>query len=310
MRLSRRSALWIGAVAMLTSAASGGPDEDLAPMVKIKDLGFSTEKRVIGGLEARAGQFPWQVSLLVQKYDGIYLCGGSVIAPGWVLSAAHCVEDKYAPGATARDPKLLAAPDIDVRSGSLYLSRRGLQAQVTSYWRMDKRISEPSEFDIVLLRVPTHASATPIGLIASTTTPGEETIRVGTSLRVSGFGRTETASSSPVLKYVDVSYVRRESCASSQGYGAKVKSSMICAGIAQGGKDSCQGDSGGPLIDLGAAGAGQAPRLVGVVSWGKGCAQPNKPGVYTNLAHPEIAAWIAATMTAHQAEPLALGPSR
>ncbi|KAH8336060.1 hypothetical protein KR067_009017, partial [Drosophila pandora] len=83
------------------------------------------------------------------------------------------------------------------------------------------------------------------------------------------------------LKYVNVNIVSQSVCASSTyGYGSEIKASMICA--AASGKDACQGDSGGPLVSGGV--------LVGVVSWGYGCAYANYPDVYANVA--ALRSWV------------------
>lgn len=84
------------------------------------------------------------------------------------------------------------------------------------------------------------------------------------------------ASSSPTeLRKVSVPIVSRATCRSNYG-SSTITDNMICAGVASGGKDSCQGDSGGPLVDA-------SNRLIGIVSWGEGCAAAGKPGVYTRV---------------------------
>lgn len=84
---------------------------------------------------------------------------------------------------------------------------------------------------------------------------------------------------------MSVPLVENEECASSYlGYG-DITERMLCAGYKAGQKDACQGDSGGPLVANGV--------LIGVVSWGAGCARPGLPGVYTNLADPGLRVWIS-----------------
>ena len=84
------------------------------------------------------------------------------------------------------------------------------------------------------------------------------------------------------MQSVYVPVVDRETCDLSLKPVLGLTPRMFCAGLE--GKDSCQGDSGGPLVDNG--------KLAGVVSFGMGCARRGKPGVYTNLANPEVAAFV------------------
>ena len=145
--------------------------------------------------------------------------------------------------------------------------------------------------DVALLELftplPLSATIKAVGLLA----PQNEaaSLQPGVGLIVTGWGATaEGGQAVRDLRYVEVPFVDRASCNRPLAYDNQVTDNMICAGIAAGGVDSCQGDSGGPLtVDTVAD-----PKLAGVVSWGEGCARPNKPGVYTRVAN--YAAWIMA----------------
>jgi len=91
------------------------------------------------------------------------------------------------------------------------------------------------------------------------------------------------------LLQVDVPIVSRATCNSNYGSGA-ITTNMICAGLTQGGKDSCQGDSGGPIVDK------SSRALIGLVSWGEGCAAAGKPGVYTRVGASPILSFITANL--------------
>jgi secreted trypsin-like serine protease len=264
------------------------------PVLKPVEL---SEKRIIGGADAQPGQLPWQVSINIHTKSATYLCGGSVIAAGWVLTAAHCVEDPTDSGVR---PAVIDAANLDVRSGSIYVGRGGLEVQSTGVWVMPQRNAATSDFDVALLRVETSPSASPIALDPGVANVADESHLVGSSLRVSGYGVTSAGgTTSPILKYTDVSYVRREACNTAQSYDGAVLESMICAGRKRGGHDSCQGDSGGPLVSLANDNAQGVNLLIGVVSWGRGCAQARFPGIYANVSHPEISGWIRATIASH-----------
>lgn len=96
---------------------------------------------------------------------------------------------------------------------------------------------------------------------------------------------SEGGSGSTTLRKVDVSVVSRATCRNNYSTSA-ITDRMFCAGVSAGGKDSCQGDSGGPIIN-------SAKVLLGVVSWGDGCARAGKPGVYSNLGNSVLRSFIA-----------------
>jgi secreted trypsin-like serine protease len=279
--------VWIAAIAM----AQPRPQP-----AKLAPARLETERRIIGGKQAQRGQIPWQVSMQIHVNGAVFLCGGSVIAPNWVLTAAHCVENEE-PQAT--QPTLIDAGSIDVRSASVHVDRGGLEAQVEKVFVMPTRNARTAAFDIALLKVPTHSDALPIALQAALAQPGGDPLADGSPLQVSGYGVTDTGDTSPVLLFANVAYVRRAICNSPQSYAGKIKTSMLCAGKIPDAEptDSCQGDSGGPLFT---PASGNSPAtLVGVVSWGEGCAIADFPGVYAKVAHPDIAGWIKETMAAN-----------
>jgi secreted trypsin-like serine protease len=263
---------------------------------KISEVDIVSDLFISGGLYADAAQIPWQASLRIRKTGGTFLCGGTVIRAGWVLTAAHCLEDRQAPGATAEKPALVDMAKIDVRSGSLFVGSGGLEAQPTDRWLMDQRDPATRAFDIAILRVQTSGNAVPIAIDPGGIASGHETLTPGQSLRVSGYGKTELGNTSPRLKYVDIEYVRRSTCNSEESYDGQILNHMICAGPGADNGDACGGDSGGPLFIAGSP-SHPKPLLVGIVSAGsQGCGEADIPGVYTQLANPDIAEWIATTL--------------
>jgi len=107
---------------------------------------------------------------------------------------------------------------------------------------------------------------------------------------VTGFGTLSSGGSlAKVLMQVDVPIVSQPTC--KQAYGSSIHDSMVCAGLARGGKDSCQGDSGGPLV----CEQGGKFFLEGVVSWGSGCASAGKYGVYARVRY--LRNWVDSNMS-------------
>ena len=112
-------------------------------------------------------------------------------------------------------------------------------------------------------------------------------------LEVTGWGATaEGGTISSRLMKASVPYVRNKACNSNQAYRGRIRRGMMCAGRTDGGVDACQGDSGGPLVWR----SGSRPILVGIVSFGEGCARKLKYGVYTRVSHYRD--WIEKTIAA------------
>nr|XP_031526367.1 transmembrane protease serine 5 isoform X3 [Vicugna pacos] len=147
--------------------------------------------------------------------------------------------------------------------------------------------AQTHDYDMALLqlRTPLHFSDT----VGAVCLPAEDQdFPRGSQCWVSGWGHTDTSHthSSDMLQDTTVPLLSTQLCNSSCVYSGALTPRMLCAGYLDGRADACQGDSGGPLVCL----DGGTWRLVGVVSWGHGCAEPNHPGVYAKVA--EFLDWI------------------
>lgn len=228
--------------------------------------------RIVGGVEATEGEFPFMVSL--QSSYGGHFCGGSLIKNNWVLTAAHCVQG----GSVG---KIIVG---------LHSQKDQSRAEVLKPKRI---ISHPqynsgtTDYDFALIELETSSTFKPVDVNQNKTIGDDETT-MGAEAITAGWGTTREGSGAlpDKLRKVDVPLVSRAECLKS--YPGKITERMICAGYAAGGKDSCQGDSGGPLVTKAANGD---YTLVGVVSWGEGCARKNKYGVYSNIV--SVNDWIA-----------------
>lgn len=244
---------------------------------------------IIGGEEAKAGELPWQVSIVETGKNPAegHRCGGSLYAERWVITAGHCVDDVTKDGIT------VAAGRVELKRG-IKLHRVKRIVIHPDYVPAVVGVTPPYD-DVALLELETRVRSgrrqRPIALIDEE----EERSAVvdGTLFTVSGWGltRPDGQQVETVLRKVEVPFAPRDRCNRPEAHNGSVTDEMICAGYAAGGKDACSWDSGGPLA---LRRAGQPALLVGIVSWGSGCAEPDKYGVYTRVARYRT--WIEETV--------------
>jgi trypsin len=267
-----------GALCVLPQGAAASPGGD---------AGGKASPRIVGGATTTISEWPWQAAIVLDHDlfpDDDFerqLCGGSVIAATFVLSAAHCFES-------------LSAVQVEVVTGRTQLSdgagQRVNVAGITVHPGYNP-ITFENDFAVLRLAEPTSQ---PRILLAGSAERG--IWEPGDEAWVTGWGATsQGGAGSDILREALVPIVSDSVCGQSDVYGSAFSATvMVCAGFLTGGVDSCQGDSGGPLVSP--LGDGQW-RLVGVVSWGDGCAQPNAPGVYTRIGADPLRADVQSIVT-------------
>ncbi|XP_055381908.1 trypsin beta-like [Condylostylus longicornis] len=224
--------------------------------------------KIVGGNATDISDVPYQVSVVI---NGNTLCGGSILSQDWVITAAHCIYNE-------------SATSIVVHAGTnIWYS--GIPYGVSRVFRHQDYDPNTYINDVALLllvnSIQYDSNTFPRQPIAlAETLPAD-----GTQVLVSGYGDTsENGNLATTLMSVYVNMVNVDSCNTS--YAGEVLDGMFCAAAPK--KDSCQGDSGGPIV--------YNNTLIGVVSWGYGCANPQYPGVYTSV--PYFYDWITTIYTA------------
>ncbi|CAK1719242.1 Secreted trypsin-like serine protease [Vibrio crassostreae] len=230
--------------------------------------------RIINGKEATQGNWPFMAALVsrnVNAYDGQF-CGASFIGERYVLTAAHCVEGN-------------GREDLDVVIGVSNLSASQAAQHryaVDNIYVHEYYNSAATGNDIAIIELAEKPAESVVNLVDGYT---RGNLNAGQMLTVMGWGDQDASdgySSKSELYQVNVPLVNQYQCNTVpySGY-SSIGSDAFCAGYSDGGYDSCQGDSGGPIV----VSTNGIYEQLGIVSWGKGCAEANAYGVYTNISY-------------------------
>ncbi|MER7896414.1 serine protease [Streptomyces sp. NPDC096046] len=253
----------------------------LAAAVPALSMGSSApvaaDSVVIGGFPVEASQSPWTVALSSRdRFGGMragQFCGGAVVGPTTVLTAAHCLDEGVlgGPPERVRDLRVIAGR-TDLQTGT-----GGREIAVRSTWVNPAYdgVTNAGDFAVLTLTEPLPGDS-----VIPMAADGDPAYAAGGAATVYGWGDTSGAGDySSGLRAARVRVLPDALCQEAYPGGAAGTydaTGMLCAGEVEGGRDACQGDSGGPLVAQG--------RLIGLVSWGVGCGRAGSPGVYTRVS--------------------------
>ncbi|XP_053698577.1 trypsin-1-like, partial [Sabethes cyaneus] len=234
--------------------------------------------RIVGGMETRVNQYPWMAIL---KYGDSFYCGGTLITDRHVMTAAHCVHGFN------RARISVTMLDHDRSSSS---ETETITSKVEHIYKHSGYSPLNYDNDIAILRLENALEMN--DKLRPVCQPSSGESYAGYNGIATGWGTTSQGGQvSPTLQEVTVPIMSNEDCKKSAYGERRITENMMCAGLPDGGKDSCQGDSGGPLHAISKEmEADNVHQLVGVVSWGEGCAKPDYPGVYSRVNRYE--SWI------------------
>ncbi|KAK6627829.1 hypothetical protein RUM44_010308 [Polyplax serrata] len=230
----------------------------------------SRKHRIVGGNVTRISEYPW-IAAMYRK--GKFYCGGALITRRHMLTAAHCIY-----GFNPQDLKIVFGEhDRNIPTETDTVERK---VKVAKHHPKFDLFTFNNDIGIVELDAPVQLG----DHIRTTCLPDDVNFNyTGRFGIIAGWGRVEeTRPTSNKLRQVKVPIISNEACRNLGYQATRITDNMICAGFENGGKDACQGDSGGPMVVEMKKGHFE---VAGIVSWGRGCARPKYPGVYTRVVN-------------------------
>lgn len=248
----------------------------IASIQKNSRLSYFT--RIIGGRPSIRGSWPWQVAVLNKFHEAF--CGGTLISPRWVLTAAHCIRKHLY--------VRIGEHDLTVKEGS------ELELKVDSVKVHPEYDADTVDNDIAMLRLPFSLAPSPTRGIACLPAPNQP-LPANKLCTIIGWGKSRVTDDfgTDVLHEAQIPIVSSEACRDVY-VDYRITDNMFCAGYCRGKTDSCAGDSGGPLLCRDPRKPDHPWTIFGITSFGEGCGKRGKFGIYARLSN--YVRWISRVM--------------
>ncbi|KAI4472572.1 hypothetical protein M0802_008841 [Mischocyttarus mexicanus] len=243
-----------------------------------KNSRLSYFTRIIGGRPTVPGAWPWQVAVLNRFREAF--CGGTLVSPKWVLTAAHCIRKRLY--------VRIGEHDLTVKEGT------ELELRVDSVVIHPEYDADTVDNDIAMLRLPINLTPSPSRGIACLPAP-KQLLPTNQLCTILGWGKSRVTDDfgTDILHEVKIPIVSSDICR--QVYvDYRITDNMFCAGYRRGKMDSCAGDSGGPLLCRDPLRSDHGWTIFGITSFGEGCGKRGKFGIYAKL--PNYVKWISRVM--------------
>lgn len=241
--------------------------------------------RIVGGQNARFGEFPWQVHIRIGKHH----CSGALVNRFYVLTAAHCVHQ----ASLGQLSIVVGANDLEEHKSQQEPPQYFSAVKIVLHPKFTVSAINPDRFDIALVKLDKAAKYAPNVLPICLPPSLPSSLSLGGSIGfVTGWGALNplvSNQSTRFLQKVEVPIIKDEECKAwhrTRGIFLNIYPEMFCAGYENGAKDACTGDSGGPFI----VSLNERWTVVGITSAGYGCAEAGKPGIYHKV--PVSVAWV------------------
>uniref|UniRef100_A0A8C6T937 trypsin n=1 Tax=Neogobius melanostomus TaxID=47308 RepID=A0A8C6T937_9GOBI len=259
-----------------------------APNPEMSSCGVRTRRRkflkIVGGTVSTVEAQPWIAAIFWRSRtkEKVFRCGGSLISPCWVLTAAHCFPDgsqtKQRRFSVVLGKNALNETDLDVEQNF-----RVNEIIIHEAFNNSKG-NYNNDIALVRLRPKAGRCAQESSSVKSVCLPPvAQSLPAGLNCEISGYGKEKHSLwyRSQLLREAEVQVLADETCRRDDHYGDLITENMFCAGRPDWSQDACEGDSGGPLV----CETGERLFLFGIISWGEGCARENRPGVYTKVTN-------------------------
>nr|XP_012148872.1 PREDICTED: vitamin K-dependent protein C isoform X1 [Megachile rotundata]XP_012148873.1 PREDICTED: vitamin K-dependent protein C isoform X1 [Megachile rotundata] len=234
--------------------------------------------RIIGGRPSIPGSWPWQVAVLNRFREAF--CGGTLVSPKWVLTAAHCIRKRLY--------VRIGEHDLTVKEGT------ELELRVDSVTVHPEYDVDTVDNDIAMLRLPVTLTTSPSRGVACLPAPNQP-LPANQLCTIIGWGKSRVTDDfgTDVLHEARIPIVSTEACRDVY-VDYRITDNMFCAGYRRGRMDSCAGDSGGPLLCRDPRRPDHPWTIFGITSFGEGCGKRGKFGIYARLSN--YVRWISRVM--------------